>query len=348
MPCHRVQQPGRAHVVRGETVAGETGKGMGKRLGVALALLSLGLGSCAEPQLRPARAKRPAVPAEAFETAGLIAKPGRCGATDTGDNKGIGFDDVLDNFAPPFANILGNFVTSSITAALEYRQQARNAVWHASTTLPFDAAALADAEAICLRLFRGAISDAQGPRWSGEPVFDADIELEWREADDTLMLAARPVRLAYADTSAAARSGKHKHVTVLLAFSKAALPHGVPDGDEGSDRGDAGSPETRNSVALVRIDIGRLEIGKSYDRRLLGLVSGGAVLPDDTIPRRRTAQPRVVADLLDGMTLTGVVFESDGRDPALEAFLAAWQDNQPAVVTALSDTLEAAAKGEGD
>lgn len=318
---------------------------MSRRLPLAAALLALALGGCAEPRLRPAQAKRPPVAASALETAGVIATPGRCGESGRTDEKGLGLgDSIVAPFVAPFANILSDFVTNSITAALEYRQRARNAVWHGSTTLPFDASAMTAADGLCLRLFRGAVADARGPRWQGVPVFDAEFDLTWREADESLMLAARPHRVSFADTSAAARGGKFKDVTVLFAFSKTALPHGREHG-EPDITGDAQSeaPDLANSMALVRIDLGRLEMGKTYDARLLGLTSGGAILPDEAIRRRRADPPAAMTDLLEGMTLTGVVFESEGESPALRAFIKTWAEQQGSVSSAMSTTLQTVA-----
>jgi hypothetical protein len=270
-----------------------------------VAIVSL-LSGCAPDVLRSARSTTIVSEAETRETAGIVFTEGNCSQGGS----------IIAAVAAPLIGMAVDFGTNAIGAALKQWKEGRNAMWYASTVVPFKKANDTKVEAgtVCLRIFRGELSNSDPSiAFADNPIFDSRIELSWFPDGDKLNLYAKPVRIDYADTSAPVRGKGKKDVSIVLAFSSQTLQPGATP---------SAKPETTDAKAVIRLDLGRLEVGKQYDKRLLGTIRGASTLGSSS-----------------ATTLTAVTFESEGADPALDAFIAAWDSNKGDLASALKKAL---------
>lgn len=296
---------------------------------LAAALASLALSSCAPQVLRYPVAKGPVVNADGREATVMSF-------ADTSCQRQLGISDEGGGAAGVVGAALIGFgvdlISNLVESGLKYLKEGRNAVWTASTSV-VDLGAGVDpknGKSLCARITRGVItpegntfSDCEhGNRgiFSCEPVFDTYIDLQVYEQKaakvgdpSTLSLLATPYKLTFADTSAPVRGKGIKNVSVLIAFSSQTLA---------ATADAAPAPSTTGASGVLRLDIGRLEVGKRYQRNLLSTISSSTAI---------TATRRTMA--------TAVVFESEGPDPVLEATIKAFGDNKDTLGNALKKVL---------
>ena len=201
-----------------------------------------------------------------------------------------------------------------------------------------------------------------GLSFEGEPAFVmfANISVTTaKDSETSVGLKLTPKLVSYAETSAHSRGGNKKDVSVLLAFSAGAKilkeppKQGKSVNSTGPESGgssqaataalnknkndDAKKSEKQNAVAdddkkpnatstlnTLRLDFGRLEIGKVYGAPLLlPVVASGAV------------------DSGGVFTVSAVVTESEDPSVALAVFASAFDSNKDNLSTALKKALGA-------
>ncbi|HEY0312924.1 MAG TPA: hypothetical protein VGC56_10570 [Allosphingosinicella sp.] len=308
--------------------------------GVA-AIISL-LSGCASNSLRYASTDVPPIPAGEREATAIFVDSGTCASPRAPDAAGGLVGAALIGIGVDFA-------VSAASALLKRQRDGRNAVWAASA----EASGIHPRPAprtFCLTLVRGVLADATAvdargashPTFRGEPafLFKVDLTLDALtapaprpgahpagageaaagadEGPAGAALHATPYELRYAETSAPVRGSGRKDVSVVLAFSPQTLE---------ATAGAAGVPDTAKA-AVLRFNLGRLDVGRVYDKRLLGSSTAVTSLP-------RSAQTMV----------TAVVAESEGSSIALDALISAFDGNKDDLSKALKSTIQDAVSG---
>jgi hypothetical protein len=298
---------------------------MAKTLLLGVAACSL-LTGCSSNALRYASVDKEPADAKERETTGATLAAGECARPRGSEGGGSAF-------IAPIVGMAVDFAVTAAGAELKRRKEGRNAIWSAATgTDP-----LTFGSDYCLNVFRAVITKSQGGKtygvlpaglfFKGEPAFLLQTDLAWGKlgADGkSAALKATPYQLRYAETAAPVRGKNRKDVSVVLAFSPQTLQ---PSG------GAATIPETKAAPAVMRLDFGRLDVGRSYDKGLLGTVSAVASLPVASAPPSFATAAQ---------TITAVVSESENSTIALDALISAFDSNKDDLSAALKKTIEEA------
>jgi len=278
---------------------------------LSFAAVMLFAGGCASNTLRPATALNDGTPAVSRDAVVLHFASGSCAAAinPQGSETGGG--------GPIVAALVSmgvDMAMNAVGAAIKNQKEGRNAVWYGSNVTRFDAT---DAEKSgCLRVVRGNLLDGSAMNFAAHPIFEAYVDLRWKivgAKKDKMVLLGSPYRVDYRDTSARVRGKGIKDVTLMIAISGQTLQPAMAP---------AAAPSSDKALGVLRLDMGRLEVAKRYDAKLLGTIQAGTTV-----------------DLVDQATLTAAVFESEGASPALEAFIAAWDSNKSDLAKALKDAI---------
>lgn len=280
------------------------------RLMLSTALLA----GCGSNSLRPASVSEPPQPAAEREATAILLQAGTCAAPVAGHAGGSALIGAA-------IGVVADFAVSALTAELRRQRDGRNASWVATGSVN-QLRPGPQARRFCLWVGRGAVL----PGGIGQlnfreyPVFlmKVDLALEAvpagvQDEGTAVALIARPYELRYADTSAPVRGSGRKNVSVILALSPQTL----------QPTSAAAVPDTAEA-AVLRLDLGRLEVGRTYDQRLLNSVSAVTSVPATTA---------------HGM-LTAVVTESEDSTIALDAMISAVESNSDDLSDALKSTIE--------
>lgn len=285
-----------------------------RRLLASIALASLAISGCAPNSLRYASVKDSPPPASNRETTAVIV-------TDDGSCRSHYFSDKANEGGgagvTPADAVIGfgvDLAANLVSAGLKYLKDGRNAVWSAASSI----GDLPSIKNGCVRVLRGVVTNTSGARivFSDAAIFDSyfDIAVKPLDGDKTkISVSATPFQLAYGDTSAPVRGKGRKTVSILLAFSGQTLAAGAQAAPE---------PSTEGALGVLRLDLGRLETRRTYERKLLGTISASTAFAQ--------AKPTMI---------TAIVFETEGPDPLLEATISAFDSNKGDLSTALKNAL---------
>jgi hypothetical protein len=269
--------------------------------GLSAALL---LSGCASNTLRYAATEKAPVEAKEREAAGIIIERKQCGSIS--DQK---FDPLVTPIITALASVGIDFAINLVQAELKRQKEGQNAVWVAAVGTNI----LADDGDYCLTIYRGVLlKDSQNLK--NYPAFEALIDLKAVTVDKTVLLTARPYEIRYAETSAPVRGKNRKDVNVILAFSPQTLQPETAPGKV---------PETKAAPVVLRLDLGRLDVGKFYNAALLKNIAAVGGMP-------KIAQT----------TITAVVSESEDSTAALNAVTAAFDSNKADIAKALKDIIK--------
>ncbi|MEA3035110.1 MAG: hypothetical protein QOH04_869 [Sphingomonadales bacterium] len=261
------------------------------------------LAGCAPQTLRYAAAGKQPEPASQREATGITLTSGTCGSR---DERGF----IPAAILIPLAGMAVDFAMKLVGDELKRLKEGRSAVWFASTGT--DAFPKDEKGTFCLTLYRGVIEkdEERGQKLLDWPVFfmQADVA-QGSMTGDAAVIKVTPILLQYADTSAPVRGTGKKDVSVVLAFSPETLQPAP---------GQATVPETKAAPAVVRLDFGRLQVGRTYGPALLTGVNGAAKMSKGTNP-----------------TITAVVSESENPSAALEALSSAFEKDKDSLGEAL-------------
>jgi hypothetical protein len=297
----------------------------------ALSMSSLLIG-CAQNSLRYASTSTSPIPAVEREASVVHVRPGRCSEPPSAGVVGA---------VPIVAALIGvaaDFAVSAGSAWLRHQRDGRNATWVAtgagSALQPTTVA-----QSFCLTIARGVLTEGPGSNenfrpfdFRDEPAFflRVDLTMEARSAAAggganaapvAVALTARPYELRYAETAARVRGSARKNVSVVIAFSPQTLQPAA---------GAAATPDTAKAT-VIRLDFGRLDVGRVYRQALLSDVNGVASFP------------------AAGHTMmTAVVSESENASVALDAIISAVDDNSDDLSDALRSTIEQAVGASDD
>jgi len=137
------------------------------------------------------------------------------------------------------------------------------------------------------------------------------LELKTEHKGNTVVLT--PQFLSYAASSARKEGSGFKHVSLVLSFSDIS-PKGPSENSE------------EKAFAVFRHDLGRLEIGKSYDEKLLIGTAASAFLKDEDLKRK-------------GFNISAVVTESEEAGLAYQVAAEAYASKKADLQKAMEDTL---------
>lgn len=294
--------------------------------------------------------------AKSYQTVSCIPPP-KPPASESG-----GLAPFLIPLAGMAADTLVNAVSSMLTKAKDNRSGTWTASLGGVALLPGNNYCLAVSRGIISDATGGAATSAlnTGLSFDGEPAFVMFADLSVTTSKDPALgigLKLTPKLLSYAETSAPSRGKKKKDVSVLLAFNgtaksqdkttkpdkpaqpaageaggAAAPAAGTKDAKkDDTKKGDKPAPATDDGSKpsgstpppnSLRLDFGRLEIGKVYGVTLL-LPTAGSVTVDS-----------------GGLfTVSAVVTESEDPGVALTAFASAFDSNKDDLTAALKKAL---------
>ena len=332
---------------------------MNRRL--CLASLSACLAACGSTPLRSPQAEADPTVSHRREATVIYVAEGTleaAGATTVAQVKCAGSE--AGGVVPlliPLAGVAANGLVDAVSSLLARAKDNRSATWSATLGgVPLQAG-----KHYCLAISRGIITDlTEGPRsaaldpglrFEGVPAFVLFADLSLTPSIGTskgVTFTVLPKFLSYADTAAPSRGKKKKDVTILLAFNGVAHVESKPPKPAAEAGGaavatadaakkpatpPAGKTEpakdeadkTPNAAAPangVRLDFGRLEIGRVYSQALL-------------IPTKAS----VSLDSGGLFTVSAIVTESEDPDVALTALAAGFDSQKTDLTTALKKAL---------
>ena len=219
--------------------------------------------------------------------------------------------------------IAADFVTTLIGKAIQESQDGLSGQFVASgVTTDLQT----DLKSGCLVIYRGLFGK-MAPTASDKDLKPhlkelglVDMPAFYMEAHTTLnagVLTLEPKYVRYAQSSARRDGSGMKHVGIVLALTERQL----------SATDDA--PADKEAIALFRLDLGRLKIGRSYLHTAESQVLTGTKAIQ-TLPESDSAAPA---------NLFAYVIESEEPGPALQALSEAFTSQEDGLTTALSDFL---------